>query len=74
MIDNKLPGIKVEILDYRQCFDSMSLVESINDLWEAGIQDNDLSLIYKMNEKVQVAVKTHFGVRKNSNRENCNTR
>ena len=62
VIDNKMPGIDVEILDYRQCFDSMWLEESINDLWDAGIQDNNLSLIYKMNEKVQVAVKTPFGL------------
>ena len=43
VIDNKMPGIDVEILDYRQCFDSMWLEESINDLWDAGIQDNNLS-------------------------------
>ena len=45
----------------KQCFDSMWLQETINDLWEAGIDDNNLALLYKMNEEVQVAIKTPFG-------------
>ena len=62
VITNKSSSIDIEILDYRQCFDSMWLEESMNDLWEAGIQDNNLALIYKMNDEVQVAVKTPFGL------------
>ena len=38
----------------------MWLEETINDLWESGINDDKLSLINKMNEEVQVAVKTPF--------------
>ena len=44
----------------------MWLEETINDLWEAGIQDDNLALIYKMNEEVKVAVKTPFGLTKRS--------
>ena len=33
----------------------------MNDLWEAGITDDKLGLIYKMNETTNVAVKTPFG-------------
>ena len=51
----------MEILDYRQCFDSMWMEEVINDLWEAGIQDDNLSLIARVNETVEVTVKTPFG-------------
>ena len=35
--------IDVEIIDYRECFDSMWLSESINDLYESGIQDDNLA-------------------------------
>ena len=49
-------------LDYRQCFDSMWLEEAINDLWEAGITDDNLALIYKSNESVNMGVKTPFGM------------
>ena len=48
-------------MDYRQCFDSMWMEESMNDLWEAGIKDDKLALIYKMNEQTSVSVKTPFG-------------
>ena len=33
----------------------------MNDLWEAGINDDHLALIYKVNERVNVSVKTPFG-------------
>ena len=61
-VNSKGMAIEIEVLDYKQCFDSMWLEETINDLWESGIKDNNLSLIYKMNEEVKVAVKTPFGL------------
>ena len=33
----------------------------INDLWEAGLQDDNLNIIAKVNESVEVSVKTPFG-------------
>ena len=66
-VNSKNLGVDIEILDYKQCFDSMWLEESINDLWEAGIDDDNLALIYKMNEEVNVKVKTPFGFTKEEN-------
>ena len=63
-VNNKKIGIDIEIMDYKQCFDSMWLEETINDLWEAGIDDDNLALIYQMNKEVQVKVKTPFGLTK----------
>ena len=37
VINGKAEPIDIEIIDYRQCFDSMWLSESINDLFESGI-------------------------------------
>ena len=62
VVNKKNVAIDIEILDYKQCFDSMWLQETINDLWEAGLDDNNLALLYKMNEEVQVAIKTPFGL------------
>ena len=62
VIQNKKKCIDVEILDYKQCFDSMWMDECINDLWDAGVQDDHLALIYEINSKVDVAVKTPFGL------------
>ena len=60
-VNKKKHGIDIQILDYKQCFDSMWMEECMNDLWEAGIQDDKLALIYKMNEETNVSVKTPFG-------------
>ena len=62
VLQNKKKSIDIEILDYKQCFDSMWMEECVNDLWEAGIQDDHLSLIYEINKNVNVSVKTPFGL------------
>ena len=61
VIVNKKESVDIQILDYKQCFDSLWLEESINDLWEAGLRDDKLALIAKANETVKVAVRTPFG-------------
>ena len=43
-------------------YTSVSLRLYINDLWEAGIKDDNLALIFKANEFVNVGVKTPFGM------------
>ena len=55
-------SIDVLLYDYRQCFDSLWLEECINDLFDAGIQDDKLALIYEANKVNKVAVKTPFGL------------
>ena len=37
-------------------------METINDLYEAGIQDDELPLIYKSDETSEIAVNTPFGI------------
>ena len=59
---NKGRAIDILMYDYRQCFDTLWLEECINDLYDAGIQDDKLALIYEVNEKNQVAIKTPFGI------------
>ena len=54
--------LDIIIMDYKQCFDSLWLEECTNDLFDAGITDDNLALIYKMNSRNQVAVKTPFGI------------
>ena len=59
-INNK-KCLDILIVDYTQCFDSMCLDECINDLFKAGVRDDQLALIYQANSENQVAVKTPFG-------------
>ena len=51
-------------MDYKQCFDSLWLDECVNHLFEAGLADDKLALIYELNSVNQVAVKTPFGMTK----------
>ena len=64
VINRKEESVDIQILDYKQCFDSLWLEESINDLWEAGLNDDKLALIAEANENVKVAIKTPFGMTK----------
>ena len=59
---NKGRPIDILMYYYRQCFDTLWLEECINDLYDAGIQDDKLALIYEVNKKNQVAIKTPFGI------------
>ena len=45
-----------------KCFDALWTFECINDLFEAGLQNNKLKLLFKMNINAQVAVKTSQGM------------
>ena len=47
--------------DIEKRFDSLWLEDCINFLWENGVKDDSLSLIYDLKEKANVVVKTPFG-------------
>ena len=49
------------VYDVKKCFDSLSLHECINDLWDAGIQNYKLALLFKENESALIAIKTANG-------------
>ena len=63
-ITTKGKAIDILIYDYRQCFDTLWLDECINDLFDAGVTDDKLALIYEANKVNRVAVKTPFGLTK----------
>ena len=47
--------------DFATCFDSLWLDDSLLSLWDLGIQNTVLSLIYELNKKAEISVKTPFG-------------
>ena len=57
----KKSAIDILIYDYKQCFDSLWLQECLNDIYESGLQDDNLSLLYDINRKVNISVKTPVG-------------
>ena len=47
--------------DIEKCFDSLWLEDCINSLWENGVRDDMLFIIYMMNRHAQITIKTPFG-------------
>ena len=57
----KKTAVDIQIFDYKQCFDSLWLQECLNDIYTKGLKDDKLVLLYNINTKVNVAVKTPVG-------------
>ena len=54
-------GVDLLIGDYSECFDTMSLPITANDLFNAGVTDDKLNLLYKSDETSNISIKTPFG-------------
>ena len=48
--------------DAEKCFDALWTYECVNDLFEAGLQNDKLSLLFIINQNAQVAIKTSHGM------------
>ena len=57
----KEEDIDIQVYDVETCFDSLWLQDCINDMYEAGLQNDKLSLLYLENLNAKVAVKTAKG-------------
>ena len=55
-------SIVLQIYDYKQMFDSIDLEEAISDIYDVGVDDDSLALIYGANKEIQMAVKTPSGL------------
>ena len=58
----KTKPVTFQIIDYQQMFDSMVLKETISDLFDSGIKDDTLALLYEANRNIKVRVKTPSGL------------
>ena len=54
--------VNLQVYDYQQMFDSMDLKESISDLFDSGMNDDTLALVYNANTNINVRVKTPYGL------------
>ena len=53
--------ITLQLYDYSQMFDSIDLKQAISDIYEAGLKDNSLVLLYEANKEIFMAVNTGEG-------------
>ena len=62
VIQKESPPVDIHMYDLCKCFDSLWLEECCNNLYEAGITDDKLALIYEGNRVNNVAVRTPGGL------------
>ena len=60
----KLKDIDIQIMDVEKCFDKLWAKECFNDIYEDGVTNDKLSLLYQINKNAQVAIKTSSGLTK----------
>ena len=61
MRTNKKP-VLLQINDYKQMFDSIDLSQAISDIYEKGLNDDNLKLVYEANKEIYMAVNTPYGI------------
>ena len=54
--------ICLQIYDYSQMFDAINLKQALSDLFDAGVVDDTLKLLYEANKDIMMAVKTPSGL------------
>ena len=62
MKSKQMKPLVLQYYDYSQMFDSIDLKEAIRDMFEAGMDDENLALLYKSNREINMAVKTAHGL------------
>ena len=54
--------VLLQISDYAQMFDSISLTQALSDVYDAGFDDDKLALVHKANNEINMAVNTPSGL------------
>ena len=59
VVNGKSAPIQVQVMDAIKCFDKLWLQDCINSLYEAGLDNDQLNLLYIENNNAQIAVKVN---------------
>ena len=62
MTSKKKSPVVLQIYDYKQIFDAIHLEQALIDVYDYGLNDDNLSLIYQANRDVKMAVNTPSGL------------
>ena len=58
----KKDPVTLQIYDYKQMFDAIGLEEALSDVYDVGVKDDNLPLIYEANKEIWMAVNTPNGL------------
>ena len=61
VVNGKEDPIDIQLFDVEKCFDALWVEECINDIFEAGLTNDKLVLLYLENQNANIAVKTPRG-------------
>ena len=67
----KTKPVDLAIMDFRKAFDILSPTVVNNDLYDLGIRNNELNLIYESDKNNHIAVKTPVGITERILCQNC---
>ena len=70
MSSKKKNPVLLQIYDYRQMFDAMNLQQALSDIYDNGVKDDNLALLYRANNDVHMAVNTPYGLSERKNIKN----
>ena len=70
MSSNKKTPVLLQIYDYKQMFDAINLQQALSDIYDVGVDDDNLSLLYQANNNVKMAVNTPDGLTERQTLEN----
>ena len=66
----KKTPVVLQIYDYKQMFDAIDLQQALSDIYDVGMDDDNLCLLYQGNKDVRMAVNTPSGLSERQSIEN----
>ena len=57
VINGQMPPIQISVTDVKKCFDKLWLQSTINALYEAGLTNHTLNILYAENKNADIAIK-----------------
>ena len=70
VIKGKEDAVDLQVFDVEKCFDSLWVQECINDIYDAGLNNDKLPLLFLENQNARCAVKSDDGISKRVNIQN----
>ena len=62
MSSKKKGAVSLQIYDYKQMFDAINLEQAASDIFDVGVNDDNLVMIYNANNDVKMSVNTPNGL------------
>ena len=61
VVNGSEDDVDIQIFDVEKCFDALWLEECINDIYESGLKNDKLSLLFLENQNARISIKTPGG-------------